>query len=681
MFNLLTSSSVFFLMLLLWLAGAFGSLVFRKDDLMANWWGSLFAIFGAIAGLVFSLSAIISISTFSLSIPTSLPLLSLSFKVDALSAFFIFVISLIALLASIYALGYVKHYYGKYNIGALGFFYNIFLAGMVMVVSANNALFFLIVWEIMSLASYFLVIFEHREKENVKAGSLYFIMTHLGTAFIILTFLLLYRATGSLDFSVIKENSGAVAPLVRNIIFILALVGFGTKAGVIPFHIWLPSAHPAAPSHVSALMSGVMIKTGIYMFIRIFMDIMPVAPLWWGAVILILGAASSLLGVLYALTEHDIKRLLAYHSIENIGIILLGLGSSLVFWSLSMKPLAVLGLVAALFHTLNHAIFKSLLFMGAGAVIFETHTRNMEEYGGLIKYMPQTAFFFLVGSMAISALPPFNGFFSEWLTFQALFSEILAADAPMHWLFLLAAGSLAFTGGLAAMCFVKVFGATFLARPRSEEVRHAKESGIALRAGMAILAVLTLAIGFSAGPVTNMVSGVVTDLAIFRASEPVFYSTPFTVGLRNGFASISMPLILASLTLALALTFSVVSLITGKRKIKIGRTWDCGTTLNSRMEITATGFARSIVAIFSGVLKPTRQVSIEYRDEDMRYFPRTSTVELGVQDVYRRYFYQPAYLLTIKASEEVKKIQSGNVNAYILYILITLVALLLIATT
>jgi hydrogenase-4 component B len=260
MCDLFASSATFFLALLLWMAGAFASLVFRNDDRMANWCGNFFAILGAIAGLAFSLSALISVSTFSVSIATSLPLLSLSFKVDALSAFFIFVISLIALLASIYALGYVKHYYKKYNIGALGFYYNIFLAGMVLVVSASNALFFLIVWEIMSLASYFLVIFEHRERENVKAGSLYFIMTHVGTAFIILAFLLLYRETGSLDFSVIKENIGAVAPLVRNIIFILALVGFGTKAGVIPFHIWLPSAHPAAPSHVSALMSGVIIK-------------------------------------------------------------------------------------------------------------------------------------------------------------------------------------------------------------------------------------------------------------------------------------------------------------------------------------------------------------------------------------------------------------------------------------
>jgi hydrogenase-4 component B len=678
--NPFASSDVFLLVLLLWGSGALGALVFRKYDRLANGWGNSLAILGAVAGMIFSLSELVSPSPFSLRIASSLPLLSLSFRVDALSAFFIFVISLIALLTSIYALGYVKHYYGRYDIGALGFFYNAFLAGMVMVVSASNAFFFLIVWEIMSLASYFLVIFEHREEEHVKAGSLYFIMTHVGTAFIILAFLLLYRATGSLDFGVIKANAEAVTPLVRNIIFVLALVGFGTKAGVIPLHIWLPNAHPAAPSHVSALMSGVMIKTGIYMFIRIFMDLMPSAPLWWGAVILILGAASSLLGVLYALTEHDIKKLLAYHSIENIGIILLGLGSSLACWSLDMKPLAVLGLVAALFHTLNHAVFKSLLFMGAGSVIAAAHTRNMEEYGGLIKRMPQTASFFLVGSLAISALPPFNGFFSEWLTFQSLFSGIMALDASVRWIFLLAAGSLAFTGGLAAMCFVKVFGATFLARPRSDEARHAKEPGIAERAGMAALAVLTVAIGFAASPIAGMLSGVVTDLSAFHSSEPASAATALTFRLRNGFAAISMPLTLAGLALALTLTFLVIFLVTRKRKIKIGATWDCGTTLNPRMEITSTGFARSIVAIFRGLLKPTRQVSIEYRDEDMRYFPRTSTVELGVRDIYRSYLYQPVHLLTIKASEQVKRIQSGNVNTYVLYILVTLVALLLAAT-
>ena len=412
MASFVSSEICFFLALALLFLGAAGSLLLRKNDQAANLWGNGFVIVASLFGLLSSTSVLWFGSVFSFTFPSSFPLLDFSLDVDRLSAFFIFVIFFIALWSSIYGIGYAKHFYKKYDLGVLGFFYNAFIAGMLLVVSAHNAIFFLIVWEIMSLASYFLVVFENKEKENIKAGSLYFIMTHAGTAFIMLAFLFLYKATGSFDFGVMKENIGNISPLMKDAIFALAFIGFGSKAGIIPAHIWLPSAHPAAPTHVSALMSGVMIKTGIYMFIRIFIDILPGAHLWWGVVVLIAGMTSALLGVLYALTEHDIKKLLAYHSIENIGIILLGLGSSLVFLALNLKTLAILGLVAALFHTLNHATFKALLFLGVGSVISKMHTRNMEEYGGLIRYMPQTAFLFLIGSLAISALPPFNGFFS-----------------------------------------------------------------------------------------------------------------------------------------------------------------------------------------------------------------------------------------------------------------------------
>ncbi|MBI3887652.1 hydrogenase 4 subunit B, partial [Candidatus Microgenomates bacterium] len=456
--------------------------------LFYNWWGGCFAILGALTGILTAVTIILSKTVISLTLQTTLPLLSVYVRIDQLSAFFIFIISLIALASSIYGLGYVKHYYKKYNLGALGFFYNLFLAGMVLVVSSSQVVFFLIVWEIMSLASYFLVIFEHKENATLKAGSLYFVMTHVGTVFIIIALMLLYITTGSLDFQAIKANITMVPPVLKTVVFLLALIGFGTKAGIIPFHIWLLSAHPAAPSHVSALMSGVMIKTGVYMLIRLTIDLMAPSPIWWGVIVLILGAISSLLGVLYALTEHDLKRLLAYHSIENIGIILLGVGSSLIFGALNLGSLAVLALTAALFHTLNHAIFKAVLFLGAGAVISQTHTRNIEDYGGLIKLMPITAFLFLIGSLAISALPPFNGFFSEWVTFQAIFAGISGSAIALRWVFIVGAGSLAFTGGLAAMCFVKAFGATFLARPRSEEVKRAKEVDNFLLAGMSLLA-------------------------------------------------------------------------------------------------------------------------------------------------------------------------------------------------
>ena len=353
----------------------------------------------------------------------------------------------------------------------------------------------------------------------------------------------------------------AAAPQsLKNVVFVFALIGFGAKAGIIPFHIWLPAAHPAAPSHVSALMSGVMIKTGIYMLARIGWDMMPgPPPLWWGLLILICGSISSLLGVLYALSEHDLKRLLAYHSIENIGIILLGLGSSLVFLSAGLKTLALLGLIAALYHTLNHATFKALLFLGAGAVIAQTHTRNIEEYGGLIRVMPQTAFFFLVGSLAISALPPFNGFFSEWMTFQSLFAGISTFSLATKVIFLLAIGALAFTGGLAAACFVKAFGVTFLARPRSAAAGHAKESPLPLRIAMAALALSTLLLGLVSGGVSRGFAAIAGSLSAFQHGEALPAASYGIMTVNTGFASVSMPALFAGIvviTAAIAAGFS-----------------------------------------------------------------------------------------------------------------------------
>lgn len=679
MLEIITSPINFFIILSLFSIGAIGSLFLSKNDVMANIWSSSFAIAGSLWGLIFSLAIIISGSNLSFIMWTSsFPLFSPSLHIDLLSAFFILIISLIGLFCSIYGIGYIKHFYKKYNIGSLGFFYNLFIVGMLLVVTASNGLFFLIAWEIMSVASYFLVIYDRDVNENVKAGFIYLVMTYVGTAFIIVSLLLLFRFTGSFDFGIIKNNAGLIPSSIKNLIFIFALIGFGTKAGIVPFHIWLPAAHPAAPSHVSALMSGVMIKTGIFMMIRLFIDVLQPVPTWWGLTILIIGAVSSLLGVLYALTEHDIKRLLAYHSIENIGIILLGLGSAMTFLSLGMPSLALLGIVAALFHTLNHATFKSLLFLGAGSVINQTHTRNMEEYGGLIKYMPQTAFFFLIGSMAISALPPFNGFFSEWLTFQSLFQGISALDSSAKWIFILAAGSLAFTGGLALTCFVKAFGVTFLARPRSEEVTHAKESSTPLILGMGALAILSLLFGLFSGRLAFYLEKIGNSLGIFQSSSSlVLISKGQALAVGNSFASVS-GLAFLGLFIALILVVVLVTRTVNKnQKISIAGTWDCGTDLTPRMEITATGFARSIILVFKGILKPSIQHEIEYHDSESRYLPKTRTVTLRVGNIYHSYFYEPLQAMVNSLSLRVKNIQSGNVNIYITYIFIALLIALL----
>lgn len=681
MLNTIVSPSSFLFLIAFFVIGAFGSLLFYNQDRWANLWSSFFAIIGSFFGIIFSSLALFEGVNLSFILgQTPFFILSFSFHIDMLSVFFIFVISLIGLFCSIYGFGYVKHFYGKYSIGVLGFFYHILLGSLLLVVTSSNALFFLIAWELMSISSYFLVVYDRNDSNNVEAGSLYLIMTYVGTAFIILAFLLAYRYTDSFDFFVLKENMHLIPSSVKDMIFLFAMVGFGTKAGIIPFHIWLPAAHPAAPSHVSAMMSGVMIKTGIYMIIRLFLDIFQPIPLWWGETVLIVGAVSSLLGVLYAMTEHDIKRLLAYHSIENIGIILLGIGSAMIFYTLGMPTLALLGLMAGLFHTLNHAIFKSLLFLGAGSVIDQMHTKNMEEYGGLIRYMPVTAFTFLIGSMAISALPPLNGFFSEWLTYQALFQGISQLSFSLQWIFILATASLAFTGGLALTCFVKIFSALFLARPRSKEVLHTKESSLPMQVSMIALAGLTFVVGFFFSILTNIFERIGQSFTIFNQTT-AFVSLSPGMSLESGshFSFVSAPfLFVLFLSIFLIVFISTRFFVNRRQKIVYANTWDCGTSLSSRMEITATGFARSILLIFKNVLKPSMQQNVEYHDAESRYLPKSRAVSMRVENMYDIYFYKPLQKMIDGISMKSKMIQSGNVNMYISYIFFALIIALFI---
>ncbi|MBI2463605.1 hydrogenase 4 subunit B, partial [Candidatus Peregrinibacteria bacterium] len=403
--------------------------------------------------------------------------------------------------------------------------------------------------------------------------------------------------------------------------------------------------------------------------------------------------------------EHDIKKLLAYHSIENIGIILLGLGSSLIFLAFDMKSLATLGLVASLFHIFNHATFKALLFLAAGSVISKTHTRNMEDYGGLIKLMPQTALFFLIGAMAISALPPFNGFFSEWLTFQTLLQGMASSDIFLQSIFILAGGALAFTGGLALACFVKAFGATFLARPRSEEIHHAKESPTSLSVGMGALSTLCLLFGIFSGYLGSLFIKIGENLNAFRNLSPFTDSSSFvtpsslvipssvvtssstlassslsSIVAPNNFGSVSAPAFFIFFVLIIFLVIILVKFFVNKhQKTTIGATWDCGVDLTPRMEITATGFARSIVVIFAGILRPSIQHEIEYHDSETRYLPKSRMVNLSTRDVYQFYFYQPLNTLLTSLSLKTKNIQSGNINLYVFYILIALVAALFLS--
>src|ERR1039458_1741686 len=413
--------------------GTGGGFVLLRRERLAN--GFCFGMAGisALSGLV---AALMFLSNgpgtpaphFEL-LPPLLASIHFAVRLDALSAFFLLLVSLLGFAISIYSLGYAKGFFGRKNVGVLGAFFNLLVLATTLVVVADNVWLFLMGWELMALTAYCLVSFEHEESETRRAGVLYFIMSHLDAGCIILGFALLFQASGDYSFASLHDIGAQMAPGKRDAAFLLFLVGFGIKAGIVPFHICLPAAHPVAPSNVSAFMSGVLIKTGIYGFIRVGFDFLGTPPLWWGVTVLTVGTVSAVLGVLYALMEHDLKRLLAYHSIENIGIILMGLGAALMFRHTGHPLLATLGLIAGLYHTINHASFKGLLFLGAGAVLHATGTRNMEELGGLIKRMPQTAFFFLVGAVAISALPPLNGFVSEWLTYQALLRGFGTTDS------------------------------------------------------------------------------------------------------------------------------------------------------------------------------------------------------------------------------------------------------------
>jgi hydrogenase-4 component B len=401
-----------------YLAGTVLSVAFMRLQKIANFGGFSCAGVGGLAGCIASALALSQATYPSLNVwPGRMPLFTFSVHLDALACFFILVISLLAIAISIYSLGYVPQYYDTKNVGVLGSGFNLLLLSNTLVFCADNAVFFLISWEMMALFTYVLVSFEHEHPRTRQAGILFFIMSHIGTGCLTLGFLLLFKASGNFSFLSFHSLGTDLSPVERNAAFLLFLVGFGVKAGVIPLHIWLPEAHPVAPTNVSALMSGVLIKTGIYGLVRVLFDFLGPPPAWWGVTILLLGSISALLGVLYALVEHDLKRLLAFHSIENIGIILLGLGASLLCLTFNHPLLAALALIAGLYHTINHACFKGLLFLGAGAVLHATRTKNMEELGGLIKRMPWTAFFFLLGSVAIAGLPPLNGFVSEWLTY------------------------------------------------------------------------------------------------------------------------------------------------------------------------------------------------------------------------------------------------------------------------
>jgi formate hydrogenlyase subunit 3/multisubunit Na+/H+ antiporter MnhD subunit len=602
-------------------------------------------------------------------LPIGLPWSGAHFRLDALSAFFLAVVALGAAAASLYGLGYGRHEGEPQRVLP---FYPAFLAGMSLVPLADDAYTFLVSWEFMSLASWALVMAHHRERDNARAGYVYIVMASLGTTALLLSFALLAGVAGDYTFEAMRA-SGAT-PGVAALVLALALVGAGSKAGVVPLHVWLPLAHPAAPSHVSALMSGVMTKVAVYGFVRVAFDLIGPPAWWWSLAVLALGAITAVMGVLYALMQHDLKRLLAYHTVENIGIIFIGLGLALAFKAFDMPSAAALALTAGLLHVLNHSLFKSLLFFGAGAVLTSTGERDMEHLGGLIHRMPQTAIVFLVGCVAISALPPFNGFVSEWLTFQAI---LLSPQLPSWGLKLLVpavGATLALSAALAAACFVKAFGITFLGRARSNAAAEAHETDRYSLTAMFAFAALCLLAGILPGLFIDALAPVATGLVGDRMPVQIGINWLSIVPIgasRSSYNGLLVFLfIAASASLAAAAIHRLASNV-----VRRAPAWDCGfPDASPATQYTAASFAEPIRRVYGAfVFRASARVDMP-APGDMR--PARMKVE--THDLVWDYLYQPVVGAVEFLALRLNGLQFLTIRQYLSVVFGALVSLLLV---
>ena len=605
----------------------------------------------------------------SLTLPLGLPWLGAHFRLDALSAFFLLVIDLGALAASLFALGYGEHETTPQRVLP---FYPAFLAGMTLVVLADDAFTFLLSWEFMSLTSWALVMSHHRVAENVRAGYVYLIMASFGTLALLLAFGLLAGPNGLYAFAAMRAAHPTA--LLGAIALILALIGAGSKAGIVPLHVWLPLAHPAAPSHVSALMSGVMTKVAVYAFIRIAFELAGTPDWWWSIVVLATGGITAVMGVLYALMQHDLKRLLAYHTVENIGIIFIGLGLALAFATYGMPFAAALALTAALFHVFNHSLFKSLLFFGAGAVLTATGERDMERLGGLIHRMPQTAFVFLVGCAAISALPPLNGFASEWLTFQAI---LLSPELPSWSLKLLvpAVGALlALSAALAAACFVKAYGVTFLGRARARAAEEAKETERFSLAAMFLLAALCLVAGVLPGLFIDALAPV--DLALVGARMPAQLGEPWLsiVPIAASRSSYDGLLVFLFMVMSGSLAAFAIHRLASAR-LRRAPAWDCGyPDPIPATQYTAMSFAQPIRRVFGTFVFRARETAELPPPGEMR--PARLVVEM--RDVIWDSVYAPLGAGVGLAADRLNHLQFLTIRQFLSLVFGALVILLLV---
>jgi hydrogenase-4 component B len=643
----------------------------RGKPRAAEWTGSWAGCSAGLLGLGATIAALAVDAEWTLTLPW-LPRLGGSFAVglDPVTGLFLLPVYVMSAVSSLYGGGYLRH--GLHGAppgraGASWLFHHLLTASMALVLLARNAVLFLAAWETMTLVSWYLVTLEDSEAINRSAGITYLVASQVGTGFLLAFFALLGSRTdpslpgAALDFARFGGLTAAPAAAA----FLLALVGFGTKAGIVPLHIWLPEAHPAAPSHVSALMSGVMIKMGIYGVVRTLL-ILGSPPAWWGWTLLLVGAVSGILGVLLALSQHDVKRLLAYHSVENIGIICLGLGLGVLGTSFGAPLVALLGYSGALLHVVNHALFKGLLFLGAGAVAASTGTRDIDRLGGVMRRMPVTGAAFLVGAAAICGLPPFNGFVSEFLVLAGGLRSILALGAAEALAGVITIAALGLVGGLAAACFAKAFGIIFLGEPRSPDAERASEPGRTMLAPMAALAVLCAAIGFLGPLAVRLAVRPAALLAGLDRYDAASLISP--TGTSLGAASA----LAGAATAAVLLLAGFRALLLRRREVRKVVTWDCGYDKPTpRMQYSASSFAAPLLGMFRRLMAPGRTGRI-----DPGPFPGPSRFHTESRDLIEHRVLRPGFDTLGRLATRLRQLQHGRLRWYVLYIAAALIVLL-----
>jgi hydrogenase-4 component B len=582
---------------------------------------------------------------------------------DNLSLFFMFLIFIIAVPIMIYSIGYNKEYKGRYSMKYLYTMMILFILSMLGVTASGNGIMFLVFWEIMSMSSFFLVIYEHRNSENIKSGIMYFIMTHISGLSLMLMFAFLYKYTGSFDFKVIMKASVNFDMTQKWIIFILALLGFGAKMGIMPVHAWLPKAHPSAPSNVSALMSGVMLKVAVYGFVRVTFYFLKAIPVSFGIIVIVLGTITAIISIFNALPQRNIKKMLAYSSAENIGIIMASIGLSMVASSFKIYSLALLLMIAAIFHILNHAAFKGLLFASAGSVLYATGTKNMNELGGLYKKMKFAAICAFIGTAAISVVPPFNGFASEILVFQGFIKAAKTIKGPGIVILIVTAGVLlALTSGGTVFAFVKSYGITYLGAPRTAKAQKTHKVPFSMNLGLGILAAYCILLGLLSPVIIKALAKISRGILNLSEKESSKYVNSFAssniVPFNNEIIIISTVVIGASIVIFLGLR-----LLTNKKTTANYDTWACGyDNVKPSMQYTGTGLTQPIAKITAGFIGFRKEASKK----------NVITIKQKTSDIVEKYIYEPLVKLIDYVSAFVLRMHYGKIQIYIAYIFLSL---------